>query len=310
MCCFLSFYTKSQDLKKADEAFEQGNFEQALSTYASLVKKSPQDPALNYKLGVCYLKSKDAQDQLKALSALEIAKNKINDQVPKRVYYYLGKAYHLHQKFDEAIKQFEEFKKAAPGTDKFQAENQRAIEMVNSAKTLIAKPIKMPINNMGKPINTEGSEFAPVISADEAILAYTYSSHKSNAKEQIMLAKKKDYVWESVTPINFNPNQNVGTVGLSPDGQKMLIYIGEANNTGNIYSSLKNGNGWGSPEKLGKEINSGAMESTASLSPDETVMYFASDRPGGFGGKDIYRVEKQADGSWGKPQNLGAEINT
>lgn len=311
LCVFwFSFQAKSQDLKKADEAFDQGSFEQALPMYAGLVKKSPQDPALNYKLGVCYLKSKDAQDQLKALAALEIAKNKINDQVPKRVYHYLGKAYHLHQKFDEAIKQFEEFKKAVPATDKFQLENQRAIEMAQSAKSVIAKPIKMPIQNMGKPINTEGSEFAPVISADEAILAYTYSSYKPNAKEQVMLARKKDYAWENVAPINFNANQNVGTVGLSSDGQKMLIYIGEANNTGNIYSSLKNNNGWGSPEKLGKEINSGAMESTASLSSDETVMYFASDRPGGFGGKDIYKVEKQADGSWGKPQNLGAEINT
>jgi len=309
VCCFF-FSVKSQDLKKADEAFEQGNFEQAIGTYQALVKKSPQDPLLNYKLGVCYLKSKDAQEQLKALAVLEIAKNKINDQVPKRVYHYLGKAYHLHERFDEALKQFEEFKKIVPATDKFQIENQRAIEMANNAKVITAKPIKMPINNLGKPINTEGSEFAPVISADESILAFTYSSHKPNAKEQIMLAKKKNYVWESVSPINFNVNQNVGTVGLSADGQKMLIYISEPNNTGNIYSSLKNATGWGTPEKLGKEINSGAMESAASLSPDETVMYFASDRPGGFGGKDIYKVEKQADGSWGKPQNLGAEINT
>lgn len=308
--CWLSFQVKSQDLKKADEYFEQGSFEQALTIYAGLVKKSPQDAVLNYKLGVCYLKSKDARDQLKALPALEIAKNKINDQVPKRVFYYLGKAYHLHQKFDEAIRQFEEFKKVAPANDKFQIENQRGIEMANSAKIITAKPIKMPINNLGKPINTEGSEFAPVISADEAVLAYTYSSHKPNSKEQVMFARKKDYTWEGVTPIDFNTNQNVGTVGLSADGQKMLIYIGESNNTGNIYSSLRSSSGWGTPEKLGREINSGAMESTASLSADETVMYFASDRPGGLGGKDIYKVEKQADGSWGTPQNLGADINT
>jgi outer membrane protein OmpA-like peptidoglycan-associated protein len=300
----------AQDIKKADEAFEQGSFEQALAIYLPLIKKSPQDPVLNYKVGVCYLKSKDAQDQLKSLPYLETAKNKINEQTPKRVYHYLGKAYHLQQRFDDALAQFELFKKNAPSTDKFQAENARAIEMANNAKALVNKPIQMPIQNLGKPINSEGSEFAPLISADESLLAYTFSSHKPNSKEQVMIAKKKNYVWESVSPVDFKPNQNVGTVGLSPDGQKMFIYIAEGANSGNIYSSKQNATGWSLPEKLGSEINSGYMESTASISADESVMYFASDRPGGFGGKDIYKIERQNDGTWGKPQNLGAEINT
>jgi len=305
--CFNLF---GQDIKKADEAFEQGNFEQALTTYLPLIKKSPQDPVLNYKVGVCYIKSKDAQDQIKSLSFLETSKNKINDQTPKRVYYYLGKAYHIQQRFDDAIAQFEAFKKNAPATDKFQAESQRAIEVSNSAKIFMAKPIEMPIQNLGKPINTDASEFAPLVSADESILAYTYSSYKPNTKEQIFIGKKKNYVWESVNPIDFKSTQNVGTVGLSPDGQKMFIYIGEANNVGSIYSSKQSTNGWGTPEKLGSEVNSGYMESTASISADESIMYFASDRPGGYGGKDIYKVERQADGTWGKPQNLGNGINT
>ncbi|KOY85350.1 hypothetical protein AD998_03540 [bacterium 336/3] len=310
MAMLSCFHLFAQDVKKADEAFEQGNFEQALPVYLTLIKKTPQDPILNYKLGVCYIKSKDAQEQIKSLSFLETSKNKINDQTPKRVYYYLGKAYHLQQRFDDAITQFEAFKKNAPATDKFQTESQRAIDVSNYAKTIIAKPLQMPIQNLGKPINTDASEFAPLISADESVLAYTFSSYKENAKEQVFVGKKKNYVWESVAPINFKASQNVGTVGLSPDGQKMFIYIGEANNVGSIYSSKQNVNGWGVPEKLGAEVNSGYMESTASISADESVMYFASDRPGGYGGKDIYKVERQADGTWGKPQNLGDGINT
>ncbi len=306
----ISILAKAQDLKKADEAFEQGTFEVALPIYLAAHKKTPQEPALNYKIGVCYLKNKDGKEQMKALTFLETAKNKINDKVPVRMHHYLGRALHLHQRFDDAIKAYNEFAQKAPTTDKFQAENKRAIEIAQSAKAVVAKPVKATIANLGKVINSDGSEFAPLISADETILAFTRSAQQATAQEQVMLAQKKDYAWVSIAPIDFKLNKNVGTVGLSPDGQKMLIYVGEGNNTGNIYSSKKMATGWSAPEKLGSEINSGYLESSASLSPDENVMYFASDRPGGMGGKDIYKIEKQPDGSWGKPQNLGADINT
>ena len=45
------------------------------------------------------------------------------------------------------------------------------------------------------------------------------------------------------------------------------------------------------------------------LSPDEAYLYFSSDMPGGYGGKDLYRCEK-ADSGWGSPINLGSSINT
>lgn len=299
-----------QGLQKADEAFEQGSFEQALPLYLNAHKKNPSDPILNYKIGVCYIKSKDGKEQLKALSFLENAKNKVTPQVPVRLYHYLGRALHLHHRFDEAVKAYNEFAQKAPANDKLQAENKRMIEIAQNAKMLISKPVQVTIANLGRAINSENSEFAPLISADEAVLAFTRSFVQEGLKEQIMIAQKKDYSWTSVNIVDFKVNKNVGTVGLSPDGQKMLIYVGEGNNTGSIYTSKKMTSGWSTPEKLGSEINSGYLESSASLTPDESVMYFSSDRPGGFGGKDIYKVEKQADGSWGKPQNLGPEINT
>lgn len=48
----------------------------------------------------------------------------------------------------------------------------------------------------------------------------------------------------------------------------------------------------------------------ASLDPSGEILYFASDRPGGHGGTDIWYSVKQADGSWGSPENAGPEINT
>ena len=73
---------------------------------------------------------------------------------------------------------------------------------------------------------------------------------------------------------------------------------------------MKLGNGiWGKPEKLRRNENPNAFEPSAALSPDEQTLYLVSDRKGGHGGLDIYRYEKIANG-WGKPENLGAVINT
>ena len=70
---------------------------------------------------------------------------------------------------------------------------------------------------------------------------------------------------------------------------------------------------WGPPENLGPTVNSTANDQTAAISPDGRRLYFASDRPGGFGGLDIYvstRKNKRDDFAWGPPKNLGSAVNT
>jgi WD40-like Beta Propeller Repeat len=70
---------------------------------------------------------------------------------------------------------------------------------------------------------------------------------------------------------------------------------------------------WGVPENLGAEINTSFNEGSVSLSIDGHLMYFASDRPGGFGGNDIYisrRHDKRDDLAWQAPQNVGNAVNT
>jgi hypothetical protein len=70
---------------------------------------------------------------------------------------------------------------------------------------------------------------------------------------------------------------------------------------------------WGPPENLGPTVNSATNDQTAAISPDGRRLYFASDRPGGFGGLDIYvstRKNKRDDFAWGPPENLGSAVNT
>ncbi len=74
--------------------------------------------------------------------------------------------------------------------------------------------------------------------------------------------------------------------------------------------SRLNGLEWGEPIKLEGGVNSKHWEGSACLSSNGRTLYFASDRPGGYGGRDLYSANLFPDGTWGNVKNLGATVNS
>jgi len=95
----------------------------------------------------------------------------------------------------------------------------------------------------------------------------------------------------------------------SPLGKRYLFITDREQKDIYIIHQLVNGK-WTYPEKLNKNINSKYTETSACLSPDGNTLYFTSNRPGGYGGMDIYKSEKLQTGEWGIAQNLGSQVNT
>lgn len=78
-----------------------------------------------------------------------------------------------------------------------------------------------------------------------------------------------------------------------------------------IYRSLIRYNEFLEPEELPYPINQKNTSTiSATVSPDGKYLYFSSNRPGGYGGYDIYRSKIFENGKFGEPENLGSEINT
>jgi outer membrane protein OmpA-like peptidoglycan-associated protein len=122
--------------------------------------------------------------------------------------------------------------------------------------------------------------------------------------------------WGKAYPLPGNINSstfNEGAQNISQDG-KWLIFTGcnfpEGLGSCDLYISYLTKNGWSEPANLGPNVNSEFWESTPSLSPDKKDLYFSSNVPGGFGGKDIWVCHRNENGKWEEPLNLGAEINT
>jgi outer membrane protein OmpA-like peptidoglycan-associated protein/Tol biopolymer transport system component len=166
--------------------------------------------------------------------------------------------------------------------------------------------------NMGDSINSVESEYFPALTIDQDELVFTRKVNGNN--EDFYGSRRVNGVWTKAKglPGNINTTMNEGAQNISQDGQ-WLIFTG-CNFPGvysgcDLYISYLTPDGWSRPENLGR-INSDSWETAPSISPDKRDLYFASSRPGGYGGVDIYVSHQLPNGRWSEPENLGPEVNT
>ncbi|HTI07760.1 MAG TPA: OmpA family protein [Puia sp.] len=176
-----------------------------------------------------------------------------------------------------------------------------------------APDYKFELQNMGDSINSAVSEYYPTITIDGSRLIYT--RRVNNFNEDFYESERSAGAWSKSQslPGNINTNQNEGAQNISQDGQ-WLIFTGcnfpDGRGSCDLYISYLTADGWSTPENLGDSINTESWESAPSLSPDKRDLYFASRRPDGYGGSDIYVSHRLLNGHWSSAENLGPVINT
>jgi hypothetical protein len=102
-----------------------------------------------------------------------------------------------------------------------------------------------------------------------------------------------------------NPNDDESFSSIASDGN--LYFNKDLTNT-IWFSSYTNGT-YSKAVKVTEPVNSKYGAGAAFISPDENYIIFASNRPEGYGGMDLYISFKRANGAWAEPQNLGPQIN-
>jgi tetratricopeptide (TPR) repeat protein len=313
----------SQEVKNLQESFLEAeyffmyeDYSDALPTYLQLYEKMPENANLAFRIGVCYINI--AVKKNLSVSYLEAAVKNISAKhkdgtisqvaAPYDALFELGKAYRINYQFDKAKDAYMKYEETLLPDD---TENinfiNHEIKVCENAKNLIAKPVDFTLENMGNLFNDEKSNFNPVISADGKSFAFMVSLKFYDA---IMFSRLVNGKWS--IPLNISPDlQSDGDLYiscLSSDG-KMLFLSKDDNFNSDLYVSTFDGTKWIKAVKLNKNINTKGWESHAFISEDGNSLVFASDRPGGFGGLDIYISRKQ-NGDWGPAVNIGPEINT
>ncbi|MDV3309688.1 MAG: OmpA family protein [Cyclobacteriaceae bacterium] len=305
-------------LSDAERYFGIRNYEEALPLFLQAIESGAKDPMVHYKTGVCLANAVQTDKQLEAIPYFEYAL-KNGASLPATVHYDLGNLYLRAEELKKAIQAFTKFKELSNKADKkAMALADLALEQCNNAVVFMSVPRSTSVTRMSNVINTPYTEYNPVVSADESVLAFTAlrpntGKTRSGDKfiEEIYISYNHSGSWSEPKVVPVASDFNVGTAGISPDGQRMLIFMGGVSDPGSIFVIERTGESWSKPSVVANTLNTPKyLESTASITPDGKTIYFASDRIGGQGGLDIYRIERKSDGTWTAPINLGPEVNT
>jgi len=303
----------------ADAYFTQEDFDDALEAYLTLLDKYPDNELFNYRVGVCYLYTNI--DKTKAIPYLEVGAH-MKKHNPNTLY-LLGRAYQLAYRFDDAIKTFTDFKTEGKGSADNLKDADVQIQYCMNAKELMKFPVNVAFENLGKNINSSFDDYYPFVPADESFIVFN-SKRGGGSKKKVSANNFAPSIYIAyVNNGQYQPAQNIGApvdvagkssevVGLSKEGDYMLFYYFDKKGYGSIYSTTDDaGKNFSTPMVLSDVINQkNQYQIAASVTADGNTMYFASDRPGGLGGIDIYVSHKLPNGNWGIAQNVGPVINT
>ncbi len=292
--------------EEAEAIFKNEEYDQALALFLKLSQKDTADLYYNYRIGLCYLNLNF--DKSLAIPYLDYVSRAEKEFLPN-VYFFLGFArLHAHQ-FQLAILTFNLYKSYVK-KDELKRKAQRYIEMCQSADSLTQFPVDVTFENLGKNINSKYADFNPFVNSNETLLAYS-SDRNGHQSDIFVSTRKKERVFnKSKAPEEINTSYDEIVAGLTKKGDKIYIHTNEFSPLQDITFTTTT-NGKFSEVQPFEHVNTQLYaEHGISISNNEDSLFFASNRPDGYGGFDIYLSLKLPNGSWGIPMNMGTTINT
>lgn len=313
---------RTPKLSEADAQFQRGEYYDASVTYKKVYNKlrkkeeRPQRGEVAFKMGRCY--------RLLNMSARASAafQNALRYEYPdSTTHFMLAQALHADGKYAAALRSYDKYLEFCP--DDSLAIN--CAEGCRTAQEIRARGSRYVVKQ-AKLFNSRRADFCPMyLGADCDQIYYTSTTEKATGdkKSEITGMKNADVFfskknekgeWERPEPVEgeLNTEFDEGIVAFSPDAQTM--YLSKARRELNaptsveIYTSTRSDAKWSAPVKF--EITADTLSTFGhpAVSPDGEYLYFVSDMPGGYGGKDIWRISlKERQGSL---VNLGPDINT
>lgn len=327
MLCFVFvFYGYSQTLSTKDakaielyrsaiNQFELRYYDKAEPLLLAALKRDNSFSEAYYLLAGVYVQT---QNPDKAIATLKTCVDNVAHSTPWAYYklafeefdngYYTDAYTHL-QLLEKSKSVLNSNQKAQ--SDKLKAQCEVAIE-------LIQNPIHFKPTNMGAHINSEYDDYHPAITVDEELFICTALVPISGSKgmqEDIFYSFKQNSQWDPrrTFPAPITTANNEGAQSISADGSTLIFTacnLPGGKGSCDIYISYRDGAKWTTPINIGEPINTKYWESQPSLTADGRTLYFVSNRPGGFGKKDIWQSNLQDNGRWSQPVNVGATINS
>lgn len=226
---------------------------------------------------------------------------------------WIGRYHFNAQRYDSAQFYFEKAFALFPAKSSLGRLAEKSIASSKFAQQAVKSPLPIEKKSMGDTVNFLGTQYFPVLTADEETLIFTGLT--ANRDENIYVTHRQNGAWDVPEEISktINTVNNEGTCSVSADGRTLVFTAcnrPDGYGSCDLYISHREGKEWSQPVNLGQEVNSREWESQPSISADGHTLYFASDRKGGIGKRDIWVTHLNDKKQWTIPTNLGNAINT
>jgi tetratricopeptide (TPR) repeat protein len=308
-------WTQNKSLEKADRLFAESSYPAAIEAYQKAVEEEPANAHAVTRLADSYRLTDDHRSALRWYARAVKMKS-----VDPEAWFHYGEVLMINRKYEEAIPWLEKYQNKFP-------EDDRIPEMIISCKNheeFTALKSGFQLRRLPA-INSESSDFGPAFWGNKVVFA---SSRKraliktNRTGDSYLDLYIADYAGkpELSEPALFRGTTNTpvheANACFTADGKEMYftrnLIQKESGNDAVVQLALYHAvwveDKWTQEEAL--PFNNTAYScGHPALSPDGKRLYFVSNMPGGFGGTDIYAVEKMGD-AWGQPENLGQDINS
>lgn len=323
--CALGLQAQEGKVKAATEEFEEYAFVDARKLYTRLAERGFSSPEVLQKLGDSYYLTAEYGEAAKWYGQLISASAESDQSLDAEYYFKYAQSLKSTNRYDLADEQMEKFLELK-GND---SRGAMFINERNYLKEIEAQSGRYDVEQVF--FNSGLEDFGPSFYGERVVFSsnresstgdYTHDWNEQPFLDLFIVDNPRD---KSPTVTKFSEVMNTpyheSTSVFTENGdvvyftrnnytKKKKLKRDEAGTTKlKLFRSYKSNEGWSSPEEL--PFNSDEF-STAhpALSPDESTLYFASDRPGTKGLSDLWKAAIHPDGSFGDPINLGEKVNT
>lgn len=323
---FVSAQTNEDYRKLADEAYQDGNYYSSGVFYKILLNKDSNNLEIAYQYANA---NRLYNNYTEAEFWYSFVLEKDNEGKFPLSGFYQAEMNKYNGKYGLAIRNYKYYyNKNKEKKDYYTLKSFQEINSCNWASEKIGDTLNVEITHLGKNINTPYSEFGAQQLGDSMLVYSSLRQVVDNEFESFLpeaYLSKLYFSWISVAgyssgrALNGKINsEDIHTANLNIDTKNFRAYFTRcslnesAEMICDIYTSDFNDGKWGKPTKLNGKINSPGYTSTQPTITSyngNDILYFSSNRPGGFGQMDLwYSISN--NGEFQQPVNLGSRINT
>lgn len=293
--------------KEAEELTLSRQYDQAIKKYQDAINREPSFLEAYVKMSQLLITQGRIEE---AEKVAEAGKKRLagKNASAKNVADFGWLFSNLYMEQGEFQKAYDEFQKTDPLFDEDFRKTMYYVQMKSKIDFLeeqLSNSMSIEKEKLSDPINQFPLQYFPVLTADGEQILFTKRDGTGNFdKEDIYTAySEPDGTWNKPVSIaeTINSQYNEGTCSVTADGN-ILIYTScdapDSEGSCDLYIAYKVNGNWQRPTNMGKKVNSRSWDSQPSLSADGRILFFSSNRRGGYGGNDIWYSVRQNDGSW------------